>query len=96
MEKSQEVEAVVLDIVDDLIQDWGLELDEPVGSSTKLVAHLDFASVDLIQLCVAIEEHYERRLEFRDLLMVDGNYVEDVTLNQIGEFVANRLRKDAV
>jgi acyl carrier protein len=80
-------------IVEDLIQDWGLELDAPVGAATLLVADLDFASVDIIQLCVALEQTYERKLGFQDLLMRDGSYVSDLCLEQVAAHVASRLQQ---
>jgi len=80
-------------IVEDLIQDWGLELAKPVGAATLLVADLDFASVDVIQLCVALEQSYERKLGFQDLLMRDGSYVSDLSLEQVAAHVKSRLQQ---
>ena len=80
-------------IVEDLIQDWGLELDAPVGAATLLVAELDFTSVDVIQLCVALEQSYERKLGFQELLMRDGSYVSDLTLAQVAAHVEARLQQ---
>ena len=82
---------LLIEIVDDLIQDWGLDLDEPVGVDTLLVADLEFASVDVIQLCVAVEEHYGRKLGFQDLLMHDGSYVQDLALGEMVRFVAKQV-----
>lgn len=79
-------------IVDDLIVDWGLDVDTLDGT-TQVVEDLDFASVDIIQLCVAIEEQYGRKLGFQALLMVDGSYVSDLTLQQIADFVSRRLQQ---
>jgi acyl carrier protein len=84
-------EAVVVEIVEDLIQDWGLELSGDVSGATLLVEDLQFASVDIIQLCVALEQHYERKLGFADLLMVDGSYVKDLSITQIAQFVGTKL-----
>jgi acyl carrier protein len=85
------VEITVVDIVEDLIQDWGLDLDGGIGGQARLVDDLDFSSVDIIQLCVALEQHYERKLGFQNLLMKDGSYVGDLTLSQVSEFVLGRL-----
>ncbi|MDG2051561.1 MAG: acyl carrier protein [Myxococcota bacterium] len=82
---------LLIEIVDDLIQDWGLDLDEPVGVDTLLVADLEFASVDVIQLCVAVEEHYGRKLGFQDLLMHDGSYVQDLALGEMVRFIAKQV-----
>lgn len=89
--KRDTVEATVIAITEDLVQDWGLDLEEPISASTALVEHLEFASVDIIQLCVALEQCYERKLGFQDLLMQDGSYVSDLTMAQIAAFVQAKL-----
>jgi acyl carrier protein len=85
--------ATVIAIVNDLTQDWGLETSAPPNASTRLAADLAFASVDIIQLCVALEECYERRFGFQDLLMRDGSYVGDLSLGQLADFVNTQLTK---
>ena len=89
--KQENAEQTIIAIVEDLIQDWGLNLDEDVSGRTMLVKHLTFGSVDIIQLCVALEQHYARKLGFQDLLMVDGSYVGDLSIGQIGTFVDGKL-----
>src|SRR5690349_16314645 len=59
----------VIALVGELIQDWGLDLDSPLSGATLLAADLEFASVDIIQLCVALEKSYGCRFGFQDLLM---------------------------
>jgi acyl carrier protein len=81
----------VIDIVGDVIQDWGLDLDAPIAGDTMLAADLDFASVDIIQLCVALEKSYGCRFGFQDLLMKDGSYVGDVSLDQFAAFIDGKL-----
>jgi acyl carrier protein len=83
--------ATVVAVTEDLIQDWGLELAAPVGPATRLVADLQFASVDIIQLCVALEQAFGRKLGFQALLMKDGSYVGDLSLAQFASFVESRL-----
>jgi acyl carrier protein len=83
--------ATVIALVNDLTQDWGLDTSPPPGASTRLAADLQFASVDIIQLCVALEECYERRFGFQDLLMRDGSYVGDLSIGQLADFVDTQL-----
>ena len=83
-------ESTVTEIVEDLIQDWGLD-DVDVEGETLLVEHLDFASVDIIQLCVALEQHYGRKLRFQELLMVNGKYVSDLRIRDFADFIVKRL-----
>ena len=78
-------------IVEDLTQDWGLEADA-IDGNTLLVEQLDFASVDIIQLCVALEQHYGRKLGFQDLLLVNGSYVGDLSITQVAAFVAKKIQ----
>ena len=84
--------ATVIAVIEDLIQDWGLELDGGVTKQTQLVANLEFASVDIIQLCVALEQAYDRKLGFQNLLMKDGSYVGDLSVAQIAGFIETRLQ----
>ncbi len=85
------IEKTLVEIVEDLIQDWGIDLDDGVTGTTLLVNDLDFASVDIIQLCVAIEQHYDRKIGFQDLLMKDGSYVSDLSIAQMVDFLVDRI-----
>jgi acyl carrier protein len=90
-----EIEKTLAEITSDLVQDWGVEPEEGISGQTKLVADLEFASVDIIQLCVAIEQHYGQKMGFHALLMRNGSYVPDLSLSQIAEFLAGKInRKD--
>jgi acyl carrier protein len=86
----------VVAIVEDLTQDWGLDLVAPCGAQTMVVADLQFSSVDIIQLCVALEQTYARRFGFQDLLMKDGSYVGDLSLGQLAAFVDFKLNGGGV
>ncbi len=88
---SEAIHETVIAIVKDLVQDWGVEPDGGITGRTKLAEDLEFASVDIIQLCVAIEQHYGRKIGFQDLLMQDGSYVPDLSLTQIVEFIAGKI-----
>ena len=91
-----DTQATVVAVVVDLTQDWGLDLAEPVSARSRVVADLDFASVDIIQLCVALEETFGRKLGFQELLMKDGSYVGDLTLAQFAAHVDTRLQPPKV
>jgi acyl carrier protein len=85
------IEKTLVEIVEDLIQDWGIDLDNGVTGTMLLVNDLDFASVDIIQLCVAIEQHYDRKIGFQDLLMKNGSYVSDLSIVQIVDFLVDKI-----
>ena len=90
LRRATTVETIVA-IVQDLTQDWGLDIDSPLGADTLLAGDLQFASVDIIQLCVAAEECYGRRFGFQELLMKDGSYVGDLSLGQMAAFIDTKL-----
>ena len=74
----------------DFIDSWGL--DAEITADTRLVADLEFDSIDVIQLTVAFEKAFNtRKLGFQDLLMQDGRYVDDLTVGQIEGFLERRL-----
>lgn len=87
----ESVEGTVIAVVEDLIQDWGLDIEAGLSGASHLVADLQFASVDIIQLCVALEQAYERKFGFQDLLMKDGSYVGDLSLAQFAQFIEPKL-----
>lgn len=91
MSPPQSALEVVIATVRDLTQDWGIELEAPMQADTLLAAELGFASVDIIQLCVALEQHYDRRFGFQELLMSNGSYVGDVSLGEFARFVESKL-----
>ncbi|MBF0334844.1 MAG: acyl carrier protein [Alphaproteobacteria bacterium] len=84
------VQELVFEVVAGLVADW--DLDAEIGPTTRLVANLEFESIDIIQMVVAFEERLQKRnLGFEKLLMVDGRYVDDLSLGQIAAFLHQRL-----
>jgi acyl carrier protein len=73
-----------------LVQDW--DLDTSILPETKLVADLGFESIDLIQMVAALEQEFGHpSLPFAELLIVEGRYVDDLSVHQIADFLAGRL-----
>ena len=82
----------VIGIISEMLDDWGTESDG-VEAETLLAGDLGFASVDLIHLVVAIEEHFgQGRMNFQELLIKDSRYVDDLSVGEIATFVTEKLR----
>ena len=82
----------VVNILEVMTQDWDLEYSGAISDQTRLMADLQCESIDIVMLIVAIEEKFQRKgLPFESLLMVDGRYVEDLTVEQITNFLLNAL-----
>jgi len=86
-----QAQRAIIAIIQDMIQDWDLDLDEPIGATTKLAQDLEFSSIDVIQLIVCIEEHFKKKMGFDELLMNDGRYVDDLSITQLAVFVSTKL-----
>jgi|SRR4051794_20891014 acyl carrier protein len=67
---------------------WEIDLDHSVGGATRLVGDLGFQSLDIVMLILAIEGRYQRQdLPFDEVLMVDGEYVTDLTVAEVADFL---------
>ena len=53
---SQATMATVITTLEDLIRD--LDIEEPIGPDTRVVADLGFESIDLIQMAAALEQAF--------------------------------------
>jgi acyl carrier protein len=81
-----------IELLTELTSDWDTGLDGGITSSTAIVHDLGFESLDVVYLVTAIEQKYGRRdLPFEKLLMVDGRYVDDLTVTQIAAFLHEHL-----
>lgn len=85
-----QVESAIVNILSDMTRDWDVDSSE-IEPKTKLVEDLNFGSIDIIHLVVAIEEHFQQKLGFNELLMHDGQYVDDVSVNELVNFVSRKL-----
>jgi acyl carrier protein len=81
-----------IEMLQELTSDWDTDLDSEISSTTSIVNDLGFESLDVVYLVTAIEQRYGRRdLPFEQLLMVDGRYVDDLTVTQIAEFLQKNI-----
>lgn len=85
-----QVQSDIIAILKDMTQEWDMDLSE-INSETKLMEDLGFVSVDIIHLVVSIEEHFKQKLGFNTLLMQNGRYVDDLSIEEIANFVSSQL-----
>ena len=82
----------VIGILADMTSDWDIDLEGEINRDTRLIGDLAFESIDIVQLVVAVEgEFKERGIPFEKLLMVDGRYVDDLTVGDMADFLAANL-----
>ena len=60
--------------------------------NTRLIGDLEFESIEIVQLAVALGQHFDyEEIPFEELFMRDGDYVEDLTVAQIAAFLRSHL-----
>ncbi len=88
------IESAVAKIIEEMVCELELDFDDPIGPRTRLIADLGFASVDFIHLIVELEGHFQRKMGFHDLIMPDGQYVDDLAVGGLVAFISRRLAGD--
>jgi acyl carrier protein len=89
--EATQIKAKIVTLIKNMAKNQDVELDEPLHSDTTLVADLNFASINFIELVVAIEKNLEQKIGFHDLLISQGQYVKDLTIGDLVSFVEQKL-----
>lgn len=90
----EDISHEVLKIIEDMSGDWDLEYSEGINPKTRLVGDLLFESIEIVQLLVAIEQHFGlKNLPSENLLMQDGQYVPDLAVSEIINFLTEEMKK---
>ena len=91
-ENGAALESTVVDVLKDMTQDWDLELPNGIGPDTSLVGDLAFESIDVVQFAVSLEQALgQKGLPFEKLFIKDGDYVDDVAVRQVTEFLRQEM-----
>lgn len=83
----------VITILKDMTSDWDLDgFGGEITADSRLVADLTFESIEIVQLMVALEQHFQlKKLASEKLLMRDGTYVPDQRVGDIAAFLQREL-----
>jgi len=87
-----DLEGAAVDVLTDLTADWELDLEDGIGPGTRLMADLAFESIDVVQFIVSLEQKLGRKgIPFENLFMRDGDYVHELTVQEIVAFLEANL-----
>ena len=87
-----ELEFKVVGVLKDMTEDWDLDLPDGINAQTSLVEDLAFESIDIVQFAVSVEQAFDRKgLPFEKLFMEDGDYVDDMRVSQVVDFLGKEL-----
>ncbi len=91
-----ELLATVIEALEAMTVDWDLELEDGINKETRLIEDLAFESIDVVQLVVALEQRLNRKnIPFEHLFMEDGDYVDDILVSDIVDFLNKELQKNS-
>jgi len=87
-----EIQDNIVSVLNDMTQDWDLELENGISSETGLMNDLAFESIDVVQLAVSLEQRFEKKgLPFEKLFMRDGDYVDEIYVKEVVDFIQGNL-----
>lgn len=77
-------------VLEEMTADW--DLDCSINPTTRLIEDLMFESIDIVRFVVAVEQAFNvKGLPFEKLFMQDGDYVDEILVSQVVDFLHNRL-----
>ncbi|NUO07816.1 MAG: acyl carrier protein [Candidatus Brocadia sp.] len=82
----------LINIIAETSYDWENGFSGTVGKETRLIADLALTSIQIVQLVIAIEKHFQRQgLPFQKLFMSDTRDVGDLRVLDLAEFLYTHL-----
>lgn len=82
----------VIHILKEMTSDWDLEFSGDMAPNTHIISDLEFESIDVVQIVVQIEQTFGRKdLPFEKLLMIEGRYRDDMTVEEVVDFLHEHL-----
>lgn len=90
----EQIQADIKEILGQMISTWGLD-DEAIEGGTNLVADLGLSSVDLIHLMASVEMRFHRKLPYDEIIMKDGQYANDISVDELVAFVSRNIDRPA-
>ncbi len=92
---STQIQEQTIAIVDEFTEDWDLDIDDSVTLQTQLIEDLQFGSLDFVRLVVVIEDEFQQKIGFQNLLLQDGEYIDDLSILQLTEFIEHQLNSNS-
>lgn len=87
-----DIESRVIAVLNDMTSDWDLEINGGIGPHVRLMRDLFFESIDVVQFVVSLEQNLNRKgIPFEKLFMQDGDYVEDLQVSEIVDFLHTQI-----
>jgi acyl carrier protein len=83
----------VLEILREKSRKLDSDFSGPLTEETRIVSDLDFESVVIVEFCMAIGKHLQRKLPFQNLVFQNGQF-QDFSVGQLLTFLEDQLARD--
>ncbi len=93
---SVDIKTKVIYLITKLMEELDYDANESIDSDTMFVKDLGFASLDFVQMVVAIEEDFGRKIGFQTLLVKNGESVKDLTVGELVAFISRQLQSPQI
>lgn len=80
----------VVEIVRSKAQSVDIDFAGEIQRDTRILRDLDFESVAVVELCMAIGKHFRAKLPFQQLVFRDGKF-QDFSVADMVDFVEQNL-----
>ena len=90
----QQIQTDILDILNKTTKEWDFDSNE-IEPKTKLVEELDFSSLDLMHLMASVDMRFQRRLPYDKIILKDGQYVDEISVEELINFVYHNFDEAA-
>jgi acyl carrier protein len=92
----QDIQSKVIKALETMTMDWDIEIDGGINAETRLIEDLQFESIDIVQFIVVLEQSIGRKdIPFENLFLVEGDYVDDILVSSVVDFLDTQLRTSA-
>lgn len=81
----EDIFATITGILNTMLEDMGIE--EEIDGNSKIVEDLGFSSVDSLHIMASIDIELEKKLPYEKLVLRGGQYVSDLTVQELVDFV---------
>jgi acyl carrier protein len=82
----------VLEILGDKVRKLDSEFSGTLNEQTRLFGDLDFESVTLVEFCVAVGKHVQKKIPFQTLVFRDGQF-QDFTVGELVTLLEEHLSR---
>ena len=82
--------ADVLEILHDKVKKLDSSFSGTLTEETRMFGDLGFESVTMVEFCMALGKHFQKKLPFQTLVFRDGKF-QDFTLGELITFLEEHL-----